>query len=290
MSAPAMWGLLVSHWRLNPAPTAAAILAATAYLWGAARARGRWAPARSASFLTGVGAVVLAVDSGIDAYGERLLSVHMVQHMLLLLLAPPLLLLGRPAVLALRAAPRAWRGRLMAAMGRVRPLTHPAVCLIIFYAVLFGTHTPGFYDLTLRRALAHDGEHVLYLLAGMLLWWPMLDADPLARLRLSALLRLAYLLLAMLPMGVIGAYLDRHTSVVYAPYEAAAHRLGISALADQAQGGAIMWVIGNSVMICVGLWAVMAALHAEERRQQARDAKLLDAQREDGAYGARGVL
>jgi cytochrome c oxidase assembly factor CtaG len=78
----------------------------------------------------------------------------------------------------------------------------------------------------------------------------------------------------MLPMAAIGAYLNRQPNVVYAPYRAAAHSLGISAITDQNTAGAIMWVIGNTLMVLVGLGAVMAALVADERRQRARDAHL----------------
>ncbi|HWF51761.1 MAG TPA: cytochrome c oxidase assembly protein, partial [Solirubrobacteraceae bacterium] len=104
-------------------------------------------------------------------------------------------------------------------------------------------------------------------------WWPVLDGDPVPAHRLGGLGRLVYVLAAMLPMTVVGAYLDRHSSLVYPLYAAPAHALGISALADQAQAGAIMWVVGGTVMVAVGLWAAMTALVEEERRQRAREAR-----------------
>ncbi len=272
MSAPTLWGLLVSHWTLNPAPSAGVAACAAAYAWGVSRVR-RWPMQRTAAFLAGLGSLLLALDSGIDAYDNRLLSVHMVQHMLLLLLAPLLLLVGRPAVLALSAAPRRGRRAIAGALATIRPATRPWCCLTVFYVVVVSTHLPAFYDATLPHPALHDLEHAGYLLAGLLVWWPMVDADPVPRFRLAGLLRLGYLFLAMLPMAGIGAYLNRHTAVVYAPYAAASHGLGVSALSDQAQAGAIMWVVGNSIMVLIGLWAVMAALQAEERRQRIRDAR-----------------
>ena len=102
-----------------------AVAAATLYGLGVRRAGGRWPLRRTASFLGGIGCVVLALQSGIDAYDDRLLSVHMVQHMLLLLVAPPLLLGGRPLILALRALPPGRRSSLAKAVHSARALHRP---------------------------------------------------------------------------------------------------------------------------------------------------------------------
>jgi len=107
----------------------------------------------------------------------------------------------------------------------------------------------------------------------LLMWSPLLDADPAPRRRLNGLGKLAYLIIAMMPMALVGAYLNRHATLFYPPYGPPARALGISALDDQAQAGAIMWVAGNSVMVVVGLWAAVAAMVAEERRQVARDSR-----------------
>jgi cytochrome c oxidase assembly factor CtaG len=139
--------------------------------------------------------------------------------------------------------------------------------------VLVATHLPSFYDATLRDPVLHQAEHGLYLLSGLLLWWPLLDADPVPAHRLGGLARLGYMLAAMVPMALVGAYLNRHATLVYGAYGPAARALGVSALADQAQAGAIMWVAGNTIMIAVGLWTVIAALVAEERRQRTREAR-----------------
>jgi putative membrane protein len=217
--------------------------------------------------------VLIALQSGIDGFDDLLLSVHMVQH-LLLLLAPLLLLAGRPVILALRALSGERRRALARAISRGRPVTSPVACLAIFDAVLLVTHLPSFYDAELRDDTVHEAEHALYLFAGLLLWWPILDGDPVPSRRLGGLGRLIYLLAAIPPMALVGAYLTRHASLVYPAYEAPARALGVSALVDQAQAGAIMRVAGGSVMAAVGLWASIAALVGEEREQQARDARL----------------
>ncbi|MGA8716905.1 MAG: cytochrome c oxidase assembly protein, partial [Solirubrobacteraceae bacterium] len=211
--------------------------------------------------------------SGIDAYDDQMLSVHMVQHMLLLLVAPPLLLGGRPVVLALRSLSPGPRSRLARVMDAARAGTGPVPALALFGAVVVLTHLPSFYDATLRHPTLHYAEHALYLVSGLLVWSPLLDADPAPRHRLNGLGKLAYLIVAMLPMAIVGAYLNRHATLVYPPYGPPARALGISALNDQAQAGAIMWVVGNSIMVAVGLWSVLAAMLTEERRQLARESR-----------------
>jgi len=270
VSAPTLPSLFVTGWTIG-LPVALATVAVVVYAGAALRLRRRWPARRTAAFAAGAGCVVVALQSGIAAYDDRLLSVHMVQHMLLLLAAPALLIAGQPLALALRTLRGDSRRRLARALERTRPAIRPVPCLAAFYLVVLGTHLPAFYDLTLRHPVAHEAEHALYLAAGGLLWWPLFDGDPVLSHRLGGLGRLLYLLVGMLPMALVGAYLNRHPSVVYAPYAATAHALGVSAVGDQATAGAIMWVVGNTAMVFVGLWAVMAALNAEERRQQARE-------------------
>jgi cytochrome c oxidase assembly factor CtaG len=167
----------------------------------------------------------------------------------------------------------------------LRPVTNPFSCLAIVWIVVFGTHIPAFYDVTLRNSLLHDAEHALYLVTGLLMWWPVLDEDPLPSHRLSGFVRLGYLSIAMLPMTIIGVYLNRSTTLVYAPYAEPAHLLGISAIVDQQQAGAIMWVIGGTLMGAIGIWQAMAALIAEERRMQNRERLLERAIRKEELHG-----
>ena len=150
----------------------------------------------------------------------------------------------------------------------------------MFSIVLVGTHLPAFYDATFRHPALHEAEHSLYLLAGLLLWWPLLDSDPVPARRLGGLGRVIYMLAAMPAMALVGAYLNRHLSLVYPVYGPPARALGISAVTDQQQAGAIMWVAGSMIMVAVGLWSVAAALVADERRQRTRDASV--ARRADG--------
>jgi cytochrome c oxidase assembly factor CtaG len=274
MRAPSLPALFVSHWQLSWSLMAIGALYGALYVWAAVSTSGRWPLRRTLAFLAGIACVLVALQSGIDAYDERLLSVHMVQHMLLLLLAPLLLLGGRPALLALRALPPGRsRRRLARALSEAARVAGPVACLIAFSAIIVLTHVPGFYSATLRSPALHGFEHAIYLFAGLLLWSPLLGVDPSPRRRLGGFGRLIYMLGAMPAMALVGAYLNRHPSLVYPAYGPPAHGLGISALADQQKAGAIMWVAGNVIMIAVGLWAALAAMVAEERRQQAREAR-----------------
>jgi putative membrane protein len=274
--APSLPSLLVSHWQPSGVPDVAAAAAATLYVGCTAGIHARWPLRRTAAFLAGLVCILVATDSGIGAYDDQLPSAHMVQHMLLLLVAPLLLLAGRPVILALRALPAAPRRRAFAAvLHRLASVTRPSVCLATFTAVLVVTHLPTFYDATLRHLAVHEVEHALYLMAGVLLWWPLLDADPVPAHRLSGLGRLVYLLATMPAMAIVGAYLNRHPTLVYPPYGPAARAMGISAVVDQQQAGAIMWVAGSAIVIAVGLWVTIGALVAEERRQQAREARAI---------------
>ena len=197
MSPPALPTLLWHAWAPTWSLDVEAVLAGLLYLLAVRRTRSRWPARRTAAFLAGIACVLVALQSGIDAYGDRMLSVHMVQHLLLLELAPLLVLAGRPGLLLLRAAPRSARPVLVRGLERLRPLTHPIACLAVFGVVVAATHLPGFYDATLRSPALHDAEHVLYLLAGLLMWWPLLDPDPLARHRLDGFARLVYVIAAM---------------------------------------------------------------------------------------------
>ena len=282
MKAPQLLTLVWREWQPLWSLDAFAALWAGLYLAAAQRVSRGWPWPRTAAFLAGIACVLVALQSGIGAFDDRLLSDHMVQHLLLLELAPLLLLAGRPGILLLRSTPPAGRPALARRLRRFRPLTHPATCLAVFWLTVCLTHLPAFYDATLRHAALHDAEHVLYLTAGALMWWPILDGDPFPVRRLNGFARLVYVIVAMLPMTLLGAYLDREMALVYSGYAAPARALGISAVADQQQAGAIMWVLGSSLMVVCGLWQAMAGLIDEERRLQVRE-RLTDQVIADGA-------
>jgi putative membrane protein len=242
------------------------ILAATAaaYLVAARRAH-RWRVSRTATFMAGLVLLAAALLSPLHAAGERSLAAHMVQHLLLTLVIPPLLVLGRPAALMLRGGPVAARRPLASLLRVAAPLGHPALALAVFAAVLIGTHAPAFYDAALRDSVLHDLEHVLYLGAALLFWQVVLAPEPHPRAA-SPVVRMLLVVAAMLPMAVVGVGLLIPDHVVYPAY---GHDL-----ADQRRGGSIMWLWGTLflavALLAAGWWGVVR----EHRRQVALERAL----------------
>jgi putative membrane protein len=199
----------------------------------------RWQVGRTACFLGGLAVLLVAIDSGIGAEADEHLSAHMVEHMLIWLAAAPLLVAGAPVRLAFFALGRRGRRRLSTAF-HSRPvvaLTGPTFSTVLFSTVVVVSHVPAVYDLTLEDDLAHVAEHALYLLTAILVWAPLIRADPLPH-RLGPSGRCLCVLACMVPMAAISIWLLAAGAPLYAPYREA---LGASAaLADQRLAGLIM--------------------------------------------------
>jgi putative membrane protein len=273
MSAqPLTLSRVLGDWAVDPPLLCALCVAGLLYVWGAIRCGGRWAMWRTASFMAGLLVVALALTAGIDRYADELLSMHVLEHLLLILIAPALLLWGAPVRLALSASPRAGR-RAIAGLLRsraVRVLTRPAVGFVLFAAVVLGTHLTGAYQAALRNQTVHACEHAAYFWSGLLFGAPLLAADPVPRPP-GAIARFSWLMAAMVVMALpAGVFLfDGH--VHYWFYVAPAHALHVSALADQHTAGVLMLVGGGVVMGVLAIVIAMDAMLAEERRQQRRD-------------------
>lgn len=269
-------GHLLGSWSLDPVAALALLLAALLYGAGvlgvSRRGRRRWPPARTASFLAGLLVLALALVSGIDELADELLSVHMVQHLLLALLAPALLLCGAPVRLALAAGRPGLRAGLARVLSSrpVRALVHPAVGCALFAFVVLGWHLTGLFELALEDPAVHALEHAAYLSAGLLLLAPLIAADPLPH-RPGAVGRFCWMMGAMTAMAVPGALLAFAPAVRYPHYLAPARALGRSALADEHVAGAIMWVAGGVAMFALALALAGSAMLAEERRQRRRE-------------------
>jgi putative membrane protein len=279
VAAPELPGVLLA-WRLDPLPLAGVALAAAAYLWASRRVtvRHRRNPPRgwrTWCFLGGLAAIVLALSSPIEAYEGQLFSVHMVQHMLLELVAAPLLLLGAPATLGLRAAAPSVRRQLLTLLHSraVAVVTFPLLTWLLFAAVNWGWHLSTLYDQALENPPLHYLQHATFLLAALLFWWPVVAADP-GPWRLPHPVRLFYLFLAMPQNSFLGVALMNAPGILYSHYLSNRRTWGPTALADQNLGGVLMWVIGDLVFLTAMAAVVAGWVRHEDRRTARMDARL----------------
>ena len=222
----------------------------------------RFGVGRLAAFLAGLAAIAVALESPLHALGARSLQAHMVQHLLLMMVAPPLVWLGAPLLPMLHGLPRrvrrAWVGPLLVwlPLERLgRALGHPAVAWVAFVASTWAWHTPALYE----RALALDGwhhaQHASFLATGLAFWWPVVQPWP-SRPVWPRWTLIVYLVLADLQNTVLSAWLAFADRVIYAAYEAVPRFGGLSALDDQAAAGAIMWVPGSVAFLIPAAWLV----------------------------------
>jgi putative membrane protein len=188
---------------------------------------------RLAAFMGGVLVLWIAVGSPLAAMDHHLLTAHMAQHLLLMTVAAPMILLGLAAI----TLPRSLKSP--GALGRM--FTHPVFCWLAGTAVVIGWHVPALFELGMRSARWHAFEQASFLAAGLLFWWPVIQPWPsLARLpRWGVPL---YLFLATLPCDALSAFLTFSGRVVYPHYLSAHRAFDISALGDQECAGALMWV------------------------------------------------
>lgn len=282
MTAAPTLARLLGDWQLDPVVLAACAASAALYGWGVIRSRKRWPWMRSASFLAGLLVLITALLSGIDAYSDELLSVHVIQHLLLILLAPALLLWGAPVRLALSACSAAGRAGIGAVLSQrwVRLLTRPACGFVLFAIVVLGTHLTGLFELALRDQTVHAFEHAAYFWSGVLFLLPILAADPIPHPP-SAIARFSWLMAAMTVMFLPAALFMFDERLRYPFYLAPAVALHRSALTDQHAAGSIMLFAGGVAMALLAIVVAMEAMILEERRQLRRDSYLY-ADREPG--------
>lgn len=259
-AAPGFW-----DWSLDP-PLVLLILAAALYRLGSRRTvtpdRMRSAHAwRSASFYGGLAVLAIALSSPLDALGEQLFWAHMVQHVLLLLVAAPLIVLARPWVRLWRALPlrsRRTLGRALASGQRAAPLRAaarilggPTASLILFSVVLLAWHLPFMFDATLQSGALHALEHTLFLTTAVMFFKHVIDSPPL-HAPLGSAQRALYAVGAMVVSWLLAVVLALATHPLYDLYADRASRPGgISAQSDQQIAAGIMWVPGSITFIIV---------------------------------------
>lgn len=244
-------------WTVRPAVLLPLTIAGGLYALGSWRLARRSStplpPTRIGLAFGGLACVALALLSPLDALADRLFVAHMVQHMLLIMVAAPALLLADPFPIVLWALPRAVRvraGRWLtraSPLGRVwRSITITAVTWFGYASVLWLWHLPLLYEAALADRVVHDAEHVTFFVAATLFWWPVIHPAPRFRPPTPYALRIVYLVLATFQTAALGLLLSLAPAVLYRSY-AAARREGFGALEDQMWGGIVMWGVGGLI-------------------------------------------
>lgn len=288
-----------SSWDLRPEVISVLALAGTLYLMGWRRLRQRtfgttkrqsdrrqrttrsqWHLAarwRLVAYLSGLVIIGLALMSPIDILAQQLFMMHMIQHLLLIMIAPPLLLIANPMPFMLWGLPTAWRRPVGKAIGRLlhresesrrwlRSVTSPGVIWLFWVISVIGWHDPHAYDAALSHQFIHDIEHLSFFAAGMLYWWHVTGAGPRIHKQIGLIGRIAFVLAAIPPNMALGAVLAFVNEPIYTYYTAVPRLWNLSVIDDQRIGGVIMWVPGSMMYIIAALILAARLLGQEETK------------------------
>ncbi|MEU4100358.1 cytochrome c oxidase assembly protein [Streptomyces tanashiensis] len=251
------------------------------YGWGVARLRRRgdaWPVSRTVLFTVGVLSVALMMCTRLNDYGMVMFSVHMVQHMVISMLSPILLLLGAPVTLALRALPVAGRGStgprellLKLLHSRyMRVITHPAFTISMFIASLYGLYFSPLFDFLMGSKAGHIGMMVHFLMVGLIFFWPIMGVDP-GPHRPGYVMRMLELFAGMPFHAFFGIAMMMATQPLVDAYKNPPASLGIDALADQNAAGGIAWAFSEIPSVLVLIALVYQWYHSEQRQAVRKD-------------------
>jgi putative membrane protein len=265
---------LLRSWEPAPVPWLALVACGTLYVVAASRVTRRspsqpWHAARTWCWVSGLAVTAFALVGPPGSWDDVFFYAHMAQHILLTMLAAPLLVLGDPVLLTLRVSTSSVRRRFLVPCLRsrgVRVLTQPAFGWTFFVGVMGVTHLPVVYDAFLEHPVLHDYvEHPLYLVSGLVFFQPLLSPTIGSRLVPHGV-RLVSLFTVMIPMAMIGFFIFAAPHLAYPFYAHVSRPFGPDPLADQRLAGILMW--STSMVLSVG-WLVVAGndwLRDEERR------------------------
>jgi putative membrane protein len=263
-----------TRWPIHPSTAIGCALLLWLYYMGIGpwRIKYRWGNAPSLaqliSFTAGIVVIMLSLNGPLHELADNyLFSAHMVQHLVLTLLMPPLLLAGCPDWL-LRALIRRTLGFRI-----TRVITGPLIAFGIYNLVLAGWHLPMFYNWALENHTVHIVQHLMFMTAAVLVWWPVVDPVP-ELVRLQTPVRMLYLFALSVPMSVISALITLSESVLYGWYDAAPRVFNLTALADQQLGGLIMWVPG-ALVFWIAISIIFYKWATKENREEEQQRALL---------------
>ncbi|MFJ8992224.1 cytochrome c oxidase assembly protein [Streptomyces sp. NPDC102279] len=273
-------------WSMDPFFLVACLLGLGLYGWGVVRLVRRgdsWSWGRTVSFVIGVLTVLLMMCTRLNDYGMVMFSVHMVQHMVISMLSPILILLGAPITLALRALPvAAKRGSkgprellLMFLHSRfMRIITHPAFTIPLFIASLYALYFSPIFDFLMGSSAGHIAMMCHFLAVGLVFFWPIMGVDP-GPHRPGYLLRMLELFAGMPFHAFFGIALMMASQPMVETYKNPPASLGIDALADQTAAGGIAWAFSEIPSVLV-LLALLFQWYGSEQRQAKRQDRAAD--------------
>jgi putative membrane protein len=245
-------------------------------VWKLTRRGDKWPINRTLLFLLGgMLPITYVTIGGIGVYDDQMLSVHMVQHMVLGMIAPIFLALGAPVTLALRTLPQGPRGQLVAALhSRVaKVLAFPLVGFGLYVATPFALYFTGLYRLTLEHEWFHNLTHVHFLVVGCLFFWPLIGLDPLPG-RWPYPARALLMLLSTPFHAVLGLTIMDGRALIGGAYYPALHLAGVDPFSDQRVAGGILWAGGEVVSITMLAALVVQWMHASAKETRRVDRQL----------------
>ncbi|MBI3747796.1 MAG: cytochrome c oxidase assembly protein [Chloroflexi bacterium] len=269
--APTIPSLLLG-WTFEPLPTLAIAAATAWWLWAVRQVNSLHPanpvpPGRTIAFLAAMAALAFAVVSGVARYDTTLFSVHMVQHVLLMLVAAPFIALSAPITLVLRLSSRSRRRRWILPILNsrlVRFLTFPVIDWIVFTGVLWASHFSPLFNAALEDPLVHYVEHALFLSTALLFWWPAVGMDP-SPWRMGHPVRIVHVFLQMTQNTFLAVVILNVPTVLYAHYATLVRPWGPSAIDDQRLAAGIMWLAGDLIFLTAIMVLVAGWMRAEGR-------------------------
>lgn len=267
---------LLLDWTFEPFLTLGIAGAVVWWLWAVRRVDavhpGNPVPRRrTAAFLSGMLALAFALLSGVGLYDTTLFSIHMVQHVLLMLVAAPLLVLAAPITLVLRLSSSETRHRWLLPFLHshvVRFMAHPVTAWVVFAAMMWATHFSPLFNASLEDPLIHEAEHVLFLTGALIFWGPAAALDPMP-FRMSHPGRIGYLFTQMTQNTFLAVVILNASAALYPHYASLDLGWGMTALQDQRLAAGIMWIAGDAIFL-IAIMAVVLGWMRAEKRDEAR--------------------
>jgi putative membrane protein len=266
---------LLFAWSKNPLPSLLILLTGYVYLNGLKKWQNPSHPINNWQkfcFFSGLACIFIALQSPIDPLAEHQFSMHQVQHVLLRMLGPLLILLGAPLTPILKGLPKSLLMKVIKPTVRNRyarllyyKLTNPVLTTVIFMGSLYLWQIPVIHNLAVRSDVFHELMHISMLFSGLLFWWLVIDPKP-HRSRLHYGLRVLYLGLIVLPNTLLGAIITFSPGLLYEAYYEFPQPFGSNALLDQQVGGLTLWILGDMMsIIAVGLTMIVWYKHEQQQ-------------------------